>query len=208
MTPEESRAVLGVGHNAGFEEIKRVYRKRAKRLHPDLNRSDSAVHEFATLNQAYTALVGGPQKQGAAYREAVAEIEAQREELEEKAVNEFRRTASSARSEGRRQRLVRRYCHSIAAVMVVAVISIGSVHAVYPGGASGLYADATDPAGGGLKPIQVPNLESKVDSAKAWLSGLFNKTGPQATATPVEIPASLGGERQEASTASNERREL
>ena len=45
--------VLGVDKNAGEEEIKKAYRKLARKLHPDLNPNDKEAHKkFQQVNEA------------------------------------------------------------------------------------------------------------------------------------------------------------
>ena len=49
--------VLGVGHDAGPEEIKRAYRKLALKFHPDQNREDpGAETRFKEAAEAYDVL--------------------------------------------------------------------------------------------------------------------------------------------------------
>ncbi len=49
--------VLGVGEAAGDEEIKKAYRRLAKRYHPDANPDDTAAAErFKELSEAHTVL--------------------------------------------------------------------------------------------------------------------------------------------------------
>src|ERR1700744_3699589 len=49
--------VLGVGHNASDDEIKRAYRKLAKKLHPDLNPGKKAIEtQFKEITAAYDFL--------------------------------------------------------------------------------------------------------------------------------------------------------
>ncbi|MDG6221493.1 MAG: DnaJ domain-containing protein, partial [Candidatus Thermoplasmatota archaeon] len=50
--------VLDVDKNASPEEIKRAYRKMAKRYHPDMNRENSkeAEEKFKEVSEAYEVL--------------------------------------------------------------------------------------------------------------------------------------------------------
>ena len=54
---KECYAILDLPPNAGIEEVKHSYRKRAFELHPDLNPNDpNASKKFQLLNEAYVAL--------------------------------------------------------------------------------------------------------------------------------------------------------
>ena len=54
--------VLGVGKNATQEEIRKAYRKQAKRFHPDINKDDPQAKErFQEINEANEVL-GDPEK--------------------------------------------------------------------------------------------------------------------------------------------------
>ncbi len=48
--------VLGVARNASADEIKRAFRKKAVKLHPDRNDAPDANEQFAELNEAYSVL--------------------------------------------------------------------------------------------------------------------------------------------------------
>ena len=47
---------LGVSRDASTEDIKKAYRKKARKLHPDVNPSDDAAEQFKTLGRAYEVL--------------------------------------------------------------------------------------------------------------------------------------------------------
>lgn len=48
--------VLGIPQNASPTEVKHAYRQKARRLHPDVNKSPNSVEEFQALQQAYAVL--------------------------------------------------------------------------------------------------------------------------------------------------------
>src|SRR5258708_15528689 len=55
-------SVLGVGSNASQDEIKKAYRKLAKKFHPDANASDAkAAERFKEISEANNVL-GDPAK--------------------------------------------------------------------------------------------------------------------------------------------------
>jgi molecular chaperone DnaJ len=65
MAKRDYYEVLGVGRNAGDEEIKKAYRKLALKFHPDKNAEDkSAEEKFKEIGEAYEAL-NDPQKRAA-----------------------------------------------------------------------------------------------------------------------------------------------
>ena len=47
---------LGVSENASADEIKKAYRKLARKYHPDINKEESAVEKFKEINAAYEVL--------------------------------------------------------------------------------------------------------------------------------------------------------
>jgi molecular chaperone DnaJ len=49
--------LLGVSRDATQEEIKRAYRRQARKLHPDANPNDAEAEDrFKELNKAYSVL--------------------------------------------------------------------------------------------------------------------------------------------------------
>lgn len=48
--------ILGVSKDASESEIKKAFRKKARELHPDVNKSANAEEEFKELNEAYDVL--------------------------------------------------------------------------------------------------------------------------------------------------------
>ncbi len=53
--------ILGVPRTASVDEIKKAYRKLAKKHHPDLNKSSDATEKFKEINEAASVL-GDPKK--------------------------------------------------------------------------------------------------------------------------------------------------
>lgn len=53
---------LGVTESASAEEIKKSYRKLARKYHPDINKDESAVDKFKEINAAYEVLSDSDKK--------------------------------------------------------------------------------------------------------------------------------------------------
>ncbi len=61
MTKKDYYETLGVNKDDSKEEIKRAYKKLAKKYHPDLNKSEDAAEKFKEINEA-AAVLGDDQK--------------------------------------------------------------------------------------------------------------------------------------------------
>ena len=64
MEYQDYYAALGVDKNAAQDEIKRVYRKLARKYHPDLSKEAGAEDKFKEISEAYEVL-GDPEKRAA-----------------------------------------------------------------------------------------------------------------------------------------------
>lgn len=57
MNSLDAHKILGVSTNASEQEIKTAFRKKAAKLHPDVNKAENAEEEFKKLNEAYQCLI-------------------------------------------------------------------------------------------------------------------------------------------------------
>ena len=56
MTKKDYYEILGVNKNASKEEIKKVYKKLAKKYHPDISKDKSTEEKFKEISEAYAVL--------------------------------------------------------------------------------------------------------------------------------------------------------
>ncbi|MFN5514639.1 MAG: DnaJ domain-containing protein, partial [Cyanobacteriota bacterium] len=54
--PGDYYDTLGVARDANKEDIKRAYRRLARKYHPDVNREPGAEEKFKEINRAYEVL--------------------------------------------------------------------------------------------------------------------------------------------------------
>ena len=61
MTKKDYYEILGVGREASKEEIKKSYKRLAKKYHPDINKDSDATEKFKEINEA-AAVLGNDEK--------------------------------------------------------------------------------------------------------------------------------------------------
>lgn len=74
MAKRDYYEVLGINKGASEDEIKRAYRKMAKKYHPDVNKEPGAEEKFKEVNEAYEVL-GDPEKKAAYDRYGFAGVD-------------------------------------------------------------------------------------------------------------------------------------
>lgn len=82
MANESSYKILGLQPGAGKAEIKKAYRRLAKKYHPDINPTASAAEKFLEITRAYDELTEGgtiPYKRDRGYAKADEILKKERE---------------------------------------------------------------------------------------------------------------------------------
>ena len=56
MNDKDYYAILGVGHDASTEEVRKAFQQKARKLHPDVNKAPDAEERFKEVSEAYAVL--------------------------------------------------------------------------------------------------------------------------------------------------------
>jgi DnaJ-class molecular chaperone len=56
MQHKDYYKLLGVAHGASPADIKKAFRRQARKYHPDMNKASDATQSMADINEAYEVL--------------------------------------------------------------------------------------------------------------------------------------------------------
>jgi molecular chaperone DnaJ len=63
MAKRDYYEILGVSRSASTEDIKKAYRRLARKYHPDVNKAADAAQRFAEVHEAYDVLTDKDKRQ-------------------------------------------------------------------------------------------------------------------------------------------------
>lgn len=93
MTIKDYYDVLELPLNAGIDEIKRAYRKKAYQYHPDLNPSPEAKDKFISATEAYEFLIANYSKHDDDYQQSFEDWRKYRQDRSRRRANSYARAS-------------------------------------------------------------------------------------------------------------------
>lgn len=89
MTIKDYYDILGLPLNAGIDEIKKAYRKKAYQYHPDINHTPGAKDMFVSITEAYEFLMSNHDRIESEFQEAMENWRKYRQDLSRRRANTY-----------------------------------------------------------------------------------------------------------------------
>jgi hypothetical protein len=173
MAISNNESPLGLGPGAGLDDIKHAYRKRAKRMHPDFDRSKNASERFSRLTDAYREAL----KRREFVNSAILDMRERRnseDHLKQEA--EFSQCVKELRETRRPSQFARKVAscsaRCIGALALAVLICVIFAEGLFPGSVTGVALQLSDALAN--HGIDVSGLVAGVDVLLTPLRNIFS----------------------------------